>query len=294
MAGTWVALTRVAQYSEHYRHVFLSAMRELLRLIGRSGELDSPQSVGIAWFEDPVFALASVTWYGFSIQDPTQRYWRLAARAIGEAASRGGLYAETLPEGVRQYFEYLCRTTAAYPLSYYRRRYPLEHLNKGFMLTDLARLHLKSENIIQVARDQLLCDASRAHFTIKANVRGMGDQATSSVLRDVAWVYDLAAHLEEEHPDQAVYIQPISMKVRRIAESIWPDLRGKRDWRAVSHHIVSGCRKANVSSIRFNQGALYLGAYGKPSSTSEGASTREPLGLLNLTAPRTFERMNTP
>ena len=274
MTDTPATLTRVAQYSEQYSRTFLDAMSEVAHLVGRQGYLNSPQSVGKAWLEDSVFALASVTWYGFTIQDPAQQYWCLAAKAIGETASRRGLYAETLPQEIQQYFEYLCRSTAAYPTSYYRRRYPLEHINKGFMLTDLTRLHLKSENIIHLARKQLSSNASRAHFAIKANVRGMGDQATSSLLRDVAWVYDLAEELELALPSQAIYIQPISMKVRRVAEFIWPDLKGKRDWRAIAHHIIEGCLKAHVSPIRFNQGALYLGTQDIPSFLHESVSTK--------------------
>ena len=259
MTDTPVTLTRVAQYSEQYSSIFLDSMKEVAHLVGHQGDLNSPGSVGEAWLDDPVFALASVTWYGFTIQDPSQQYWCLAAKAIGEIAFRRGIYIETLPQEIRQYFEYLCRSTAAYPTSYYRRRYPLEHINKGFMLTDLARLHLKSENIIHIAQRQLSNSVSRAHFAIKANVRGMGDQATSSLLRDIAWVYDLDEELELTHPSQTIYTQPISMKVRRVAEFIWPGLKNKRDWKAVAHQIVEGCLKAHVSSVRFNQGALYLG-----------------------------------
>ena len=92
MTDTPPTLTRVAQYSEQYSSIFFDAMTEVAHLVGHQGDLNSPQSVGKTWLEDPVFALASVTWYGFTIQDPAQQYWCLAARVIGEIASRRGLY----------------------------------------------------------------------------------------------------------------------------------------------------------------------------------------------------------
>jgi len=109
-------------------------------------------------------------------------------------------------------------------------------------------------------RNWLVSNAKQAHFAVRANVRGMGDKTTGLLLRDVAWVYGLEGRGSLAQASQAIYIQPVDIWVWRLAECLWPDLKGKRDWKVIASRIIVECRQAGVSAIRFNQGAWYFGA----------------------------------
>ena len=219
---------KVVDYAEHYDSEFLSSMERVSQLVGRPRNFGSIASVGQAWLQDSVLALASALWYGCARQGIPERYWRLAVQAIRETITQVALHNRgTQSQGVARQFEHLCQHPTDCFETDDQWQNPDSHASKGPMVRDLTHLHFEHKNLIYDIRNQLANDAKQTHFAVRANICGMGDKTTSFLLRDVAWVYQLEGQGSLIHTTQAIYIQPVDIWVRRLSEYLWPDLKGK-------------------------------------------------------------------
>ena len=260
MADVQALLAKMATYGRLYEADFLTAVSTVARLIGRPRDFDSVAAVGQEWLRDPLLALAFAPWYSYAGHSLPGRHWWLVAQAIKETAHRVGMYNGVLPEETWRRFKQLCNRPANMAGDAMWRG-PVGPSSKGPLVQGLTYLHLNHENLMAHIRDMLMKDARKIHFAIKASVPGMGDKTTSFLLRDVAWVYDLEGQHSLAELGQAIYIQPVDIWIRRLAGYLWPELRGKRDWKVIARRIVVECRRAHISPNRFNQGAWYFGVY---------------------------------
>ncbi len=272
MADVRTLLGKVVDYAERYDSEFLSSMGKVSQLAGRSRNFDSVASVGQAWLQDPVLVLASALWYGCARQSVPERCWCLATQVIKEAMNQECLYSGSYAQEVCGQFEHLGKHSAdRFEVdNQWRKHVSLD--GKRPMVRDLTCLHLNHKNLICNIRDWLISNAKQAHFVIRANVSGMGDKTTAFLLRDVAWVYGLEGQGSLIHTNQAAYIQPVDIWVRRLAQYLWSDLEDERDWKVIACRIVSECNQAGVSAIRFNQGVHYFDACSLKTVTSFVAS----------------------
>jgi hypothetical protein len=253
-------LRKIASFADQYeKHEFLPSMERVWELLGNPKKITSIVDVGTAWVEDSLLALASACWYGYARQGAPPRFWRLAAQAIREAAAKVDLESPRFPEEVWSNFVNLCQNPNYCVLEADQKLRPVGPNKKMPTVKDLASLHLEAKNLMSYARQNLKTNATRCHACIKSKVKGMGDKVTAFFLRDIAWVYGLEGKGSLASADGAAYIQPIDVRVRQVAECLWPDLRGN-GWLIVARKIIEQCNKSGVSPIEFNQGAWYLGA----------------------------------
>jgi len=253
-------LRKIASFAGEYeKHVFLPSMESVSYLLDRPSCFTDTHSVGVAWLEDSLLALASAPWYGYARQGAPERYWRLAAQAIRQAAAKVGQHSPAFTEEIWSNFEVLCQHPKYCTLQKDQEKNPIKPNKKMPVIKDLASLHLEIENIMGYLRQNFEVDAATCHMYIKSRIRGMGDKTTAFLLRDIAWVYGLEGKGSLTNAYNASHIQPIDIRVRQVAQCLWPQLEG-REWLVVAQHIVEQCSKADVSPIQFNQGAWYLGA----------------------------------
>lgn len=94
------------------------------------------------------------------------------------------------------------------------------------------------------------------HFIELTNIYSIGPKCSSFYLRDLVCIYDKDVKIRK---DELKYLQPIDVWVRKVAfvTEIISDLKEKD--KTIREKIVDACSESEVSSIKFNQGAWYLG-----------------------------------
>ena len=253
-------LGKIASFAEKYeKREFLPSMERVSYLLGNQRKFANIHVAGTSWLEDSLLALASTPWYGYARQGAPPRFWRLAAQAIGQAANKVGQYSSTFPEEVWNNFVNLCQNPKYCVLEVDQKLHPVGPNKRMPTVKDLTSLHLEVKNLMGYARQNLQANAADCHTRIKSKIKGMRDKTTAFLLRDVAWVYGLEGKGSLASADEAVYIQPIDVRVRQVSECLWPELR-RKGWLIVAKEIVKQCNRVDVSPIQFNQGAWYLGA----------------------------------
>lgn len=135
-----------------------------------------------------------------------------------------------------------------------------EKNNKGVVI-GIARLAQNSENNnpILYMKDCAANSLLEKAFITLTSMKGIGDKIASFLLRDVVCIFDL----EKEVPSKdLIFLQPVDVWIRRIACHLWNDLNEDMtsDW-VIARRIIQKCEEHDVSSLRFNQGAWYYGAY---------------------------------
>ncbi|WP_440953562.1 hypothetical protein [Methanococcoides sp. FTZ1] len=89
------------------------------------------------------------------------------------------------------------------------------------------------------------------------DITSIGPKISSFYLRDLICLYEL----ENEIPiDQLKVIQPIDVWVKKVAQTIGIIEDEDENPEIIRDAIFDACQKADVSVIKFNQGAWYLGA----------------------------------
>jgi len=131
-----------------------------------------------------------------------------------------------------------------------------ERLNRGVLegLISLAGQHGNLFNHI----GKFLPGQIEQAFLELIQIKGIGEKIASFLLRDTVWVHGVEGAI---HFNNRLYLQPIDRWVKRVAQSLWSDLKNESvpSW-IISKRIAEACEHYKVSGIKFNQGAWYLGA----------------------------------
>lgn len=93
-------------------------------------------------------------------------------------------------------------------------------------------------------------------FERLVEIRGLGPKNASHILRDAAFLFDWE---DKVHLADRLFLQPITSSLRHLAVQIIPECDERpADW-VLAGKVAKYCRLADVSGVRFNMGAAYLG-----------------------------------
>lgn len=117
---------------------------------------------------------------------------------------------------------------------------------------------LKEENIVKYSISKIKKGKLKSHFYELQTIISIGPKIASLYLRDLVWMYSLERLISK---DDLVYLQPIDTWVRKVAfkTGIIDDI--KLSDTQVRQKIVEACQNLDISTIKFNQGAWYVGYY---------------------------------
>lgn len=121
---------------------------------------------------------------------------------------------------------------------------------------------LSSKNIVSFSVEQIKQGKLRQHYNelqrskSTKGIHSIGPKVASFYLRDIVSLYELDAYVS---PADLVLLQPIDTWVRKLAFNIGvtSDL-DERDT-VIRQKIVETCNRLGISSLKFNQGAWFLG-----------------------------------
>ena len=117
---------------------------------------------------------------------------------------------------------------------------------------------LKEKNIVKYSISKIKKGELKSHFYELQTIISIGPKIASLYLRDLVWMYSLERLISK---DDLVYLQPIDTWVRKVAfkTGIIDDI--KLSDTQVRQKIVEACQNLDISTIKFNQGAWYVGYY---------------------------------
>lgn len=115
---------------------------------------------------------------------------------------------------------------------------------------------IDGKNVVNYSISRTRNGELKNHFWELQNIRSIGPKCSSLYLRDLISVYSLEADLHEE---DLICLQPIDTWVRQVAYEGGIIDNKKSSDETVRKNIVKACKESNVSTIKFNQGAWYMG-----------------------------------
>lgn len=117
---------------------------------------------------------------------------------------------------------------------------------------------LKEKNIVKYSISKIKKGELKSHFYELQTIISIGPKIASLYLRDLVWMYSLERLISK---DDLVYLQPVDTWVRKVAfkTGIIDDI--KLSDTQVRQKIVEACQNLDISTIKFNQGAWYVGYY---------------------------------
>lgn len=115
---------------------------------------------------------------------------------------------------------------------------------------------LDKRNIVEHSISKIKSGETKEHFYELQNIVSIGPKITSFYLRDLICMYSLDKFISEE---DLVFLQPIDTWVRKVAHKVGIIDNLAEDDGTVREKIVKTCSGLNVSTIKFNQGAWFLG-----------------------------------
>lgn len=138
-----------------------------------------------------------------------------------------------------------------------------EQLNRGLTagIAELAQEIYRGDGVGSICgwivNGALETGRIEGQFLRIVDIRGVGPKATSTFLRDIAFLFDLEEKLD--HVDR-LFVQPIDRWIRLLAPYVVPDedIGDAADW-VLAGKVAKYARRAAVSGIRYNMGALYFG-----------------------------------
>lgn len=133
------------------------------------------------------------------------------------------------------------------------------HVDRRMVVETLVYLkRLNDYNIVKYSVAQIKKGKSDEVFENLQKIFGIGDKLTGLFLRDLVFVYQLEKYLKE---DELKYFQPIDTWVRQV--SIKLNIIGENEHKIedIKEKIIERCGKQSISSLLFNAGAWYLGAF---------------------------------
>jgi len=119
---------------------------------------------------------------------------------------------------------------------------------------------LKDKNIVKYSISKIKKGVLKNHFyeLQPKKIISIGPKITSLYLRDLVCMYSLEKFISKE---DLIFLQPIDTWVRKVAfkVGIIDDIKSSDE--EVRRKIVETCRNLDISTIKFNQGAWYIGYY---------------------------------
>jgi hypothetical protein len=115
---------------------------------------------------------------------------------------------------------------------------------------------LTERNIVNYSISKIKNGKIKDHFFELQKIISIGPKITSFYLRDLICMYSLEKYMSEE---DLIFLQPIDTWVRKVALKVGIIDKNNEDDSVVREKIVKACLDLNVSTIKFNQGAWFLG-----------------------------------
>jgi hypothetical protein len=121
---------------------------------------------------------------------------------------------------------------------------------------------LPSKNIVSFSVEQIKTGKLREHYNqlqrskSSSGIHSVGPKVASFYLRDLVSLYELDRYVLG---DDLVLLQPIDAWVRKIALKIGLIGDPEEKDKVIRQRIVEACDRAGLSSVKFNQGAWFLG-----------------------------------
>lgn len=118
-----------------------------------------------------------------------------------------------------------------------------------------------SKNIVAFSVHQIKNNKLHEHYTqlqhskSRNGIRSVGPKISSFYLRDVVSLYELEKYVV---PQDMVFLQPIDTWVRKVASRIGLTKQDDDD-DTIRTKVVEACHSLDISPLKFNQGAWYLG-----------------------------------
>lgn len=96
------------------------------------------------------------------------------------------------------------------------------------------------------------------HYDELDHIFQVGEKIASFYLRDLVFIYGLDSLISK---DELKFLQPIDVWVRKVAHRLGIISAENCPEDRVRSQIIEACAQAGVSTLKFNQGAWYLGKY---------------------------------
>ncbi len=115
---------------------------------------------------------------------------------------------------------------------------------------------LEEKNIVNYSISKIKNEKVKEHFYELQEIISIGPKISSFYLRDLICMYSLDKDMSKE---DLVFLQPIDIWVRKVAVKVGIINNINEEYESVREKIVKACLDLNASTIKFNQGAWYLG-----------------------------------
>ncbi|MEM5799642.1 MAG: hypothetical protein QXZ43_03170 [Candidatus Aenigmatarchaeota archaeon] len=115
---------------------------------------------------------------------------------------------------------------------------------------------LEERNIVNYSISKIKNGKVKDHYFELQKIISIGPKITSFYLRDLICMYSLERYMSKE---DLIFLQPIDTWVRKVAFKVGIIDKNNEDDSIVREKIVKACLDLNVSTIKFNQGAWFLG-----------------------------------
>lgn len=115
---------------------------------------------------------------------------------------------------------------------------------------------LEDKNIVNYSIFNIKNGKTKEHYYDLQKIYSIGPKITSLYLRDLICMYSLDKCIAEEN---LIFLQPIDTWVRKVAFKVGIIKNINEGDTLVREKIVKACLDLNVSAIKFNQGAWFLG-----------------------------------
>lgn len=116
--------------------------------------------------------------------------------------------------------------------------------------------NLDEKNIVNYSISKIKNGNTKGHFSELQKIFSIGPKITSFYLRDLICMYSLEKYMSKE---DLIFLQPIDTWVRKVAFKVGIIDKNNEDDSLVREKIVKACLDLDISTIKFNQGAWFLG-----------------------------------
>jgi Holliday junction resolvasome RuvABC DNA-binding subunit len=115
---------------------------------------------------------------------------------------------------------------------------------------------LENKNVVKHSVNEIINNDLHAHYYELINIRQIGPKISALYLRDIVCFYELDNLITDTDYS---FLQPIDTWVNKIAHKIGLTTNTK-NMEEIRIKIIKACRENNISSLKFNQGAWYIGS----------------------------------
>lgn len=115
---------------------------------------------------------------------------------------------------------------------------------------------LEERNIVNYSISKIKNGKVKEHFFELQKIISIGPKITSFYLRDLICMHSLEKYMSKE---DLLFLQPIDTWVRKVALKVGIINKNNEEDSIVREKIVKACLDLKVSTIKFNQGAWFLG-----------------------------------